>query len=292
MLLDNGSLRPGGVLFLRRVAERLSVAAGVPVAPVSLDYSDRIDSSALGGMPGLTLATHLAGLAASGIGRVAIVPFFISGGGGIMKLVERCLAIASGGPCPEVCRTGFLLEVPGAGGDAVARAVLRKAEASRDGLGPAALLLVDHGSPFPAAGLARNFLAGQVAALADRAAFPWIGVSSMERREGEAYDFNEPLFASALPAARKTGLPVVVGQLFLGEGRHAGPGGDIAGIVAEVCAADRNGPPVHLAAPLGDAPEIITALAARMQGPLVSATPGFCRLADRSRCPCTNRAGG
>ena len=64
--------------------------------------------------------------------------------------------------------------------------------------------------------------------------------SSMERREGSEYDFNEPLLERLVGAAPPfdTG-DVVVAMAFCLPGRHAGPGGD----VAEILEAARVGEP-------------------------------------------------
>ena len=48
----------------------------------------------------------------------------------------------------------------------------------------------------------------------------------MERREGEEYDFNEPLLEKLLGTAGFD-REVIVSMLFLSPGRHAGPGGDV-----------------------------------------------------------------
>jgi sirohydrochlorin ferrochelatase len=49
----------------------------------------------------------------------------------------------------------------------------------------------------------------------------------MERRPGAAYAFNEPLLATLLATPPWSSGPVIVAQLFLLPGRHAGPGGDV-----------------------------------------------------------------
>jgi hypothetical protein len=55
----------------------------------------------------------------------------------------------------------------------------------------------------------------------------------MERREGAAYDFCEPLLERLLRSPGWNGGEVVVAMQFLLPGRHAGPDGD----VAEICRA-------------------------------------------------------
>lgn len=54
----------------------------------------------------------------------------------------------------------------------------------------------------------------------------------MERREGDAYAFNEPLLENLL-GSPGFDRDVVLSMLFISPGRHAGPGGDIAHICEE-----------------------------------------------------------
>jgi hypothetical protein len=90
---------------------------------------------------------------------------------------------------------------------------------------------VDHGSPQAAVAAVRDLLGRQLrAVLGDEAEA--VAVASMERREGDAYAFNEPLLATALRTPPFDRGEVVVALQFLSPGRHAGPGGDIATICA------------------------------------------------------------
>ena len=54
---------------------------------------------------------------------------------------------------------------------------------------------------------------------------------SMERREGKAYDFNEPTLENAFKLGGFTSGAVYVLPVFLFAGNHAGPGGDIENII-------------------------------------------------------------
>jgi sirohydrochlorin ferrochelatase len=91
------------------------------------------------------------------------------------------------------------------------------------------VILVDHGSPQPSVAVVRNHLGAQVRAILGDT-IEGFEVASMERREGEAYAFNEPLLATVLSAAPFDRGEVVIALQFLSPGRHAGPGGDIADI--------------------------------------------------------------
>ena len=57
-----------------------------------------------------------------------------------------------------------------------------------------------------------------------------VAACSMERRPGAAYAFNEPLLETLLARPPWNFGPVIVAQLFLLPGRHAGPGGDVEAI--------------------------------------------------------------
>jgi hypothetical protein len=95
--------------------------------------------------------------------------------------------------------------------------------------------LVDHGSPTRAVTEVRNELAKQLGALLS-SDFT-VAASSMERREGAAYDFCEPLLATLLRRPGWNTGDVTVAMQFLLPGRHAGPAGDVATICREAAAA-------------------------------------------------------
>tara|TARA_R110002111_G_scaffold249775_2_gene313864 strand:- start:113 stop:514 length:402 start_codon:yes stop_codon:yes gene_type:complete len=90
--------------------------------------------------------------------------------------------------------------------------------------------LVDHGSPIIEVNRVRNAVAVQLAQELD---LPTQSVlaCSMERREGEAYAFNEPLLEKLGDQRGFTGGTLLLALFFLLPGRHAGAGGD----VAEIC---------------------------------------------------------
>jgi hypothetical protein len=93
-------------------------------------------------------------------------------------------------------------------------------------------VLCDHGTPLATVTAVRDRLGGLLAsALGEEVSDA--AVASMERREGDAYAFNEPLLATRLRTAPFNHGQVVVALQFLSPGRHAGPGGDVATICAE-----------------------------------------------------------
>jgi len=107
---------------------------------------------------------------------------------------------------------------------------------SGDDTFPSRVALVDHGSPAKAVTEVRNALARQLGTLLgpDYTVAP----ASMERREGAAYDFCEPLLERLLRMPGWNTSEVAVAMQFLLPGRHAGPDGDVAQICrgAEIAA--------------------------------------------------------
>jgi len=125
--------------------------------------------------------------------------------------------------------------------------------------------LVDHGSPLPEVAAVRDRLAGELGkVLGERVSA--VAASSMERREGEAYAFNEPLLENLLETEGWSAGEVVVSLLFLSPGRHAGPEGDIAGICKR--ARERHpGLRTRMTGLVGNHPAIIRLLQRRLEMP-------------------------
>ena len=123
------------------------------------------------------------------------------------------------------------------------------------------VILVDHGSPQAGVTAVRDHLGRQVRAALGQE-IEAIAVASMERREGEAYVFNEPLLATALARPPFNEGNVVVALQFLSPGRHAGPGGDIAAICS---AAEAESPRLHtrMTEPIASDPRLIEVLVER-----------------------------
>ena len=91
---------------------------------------------------------------------------------------------------------------------------------------------------------------------------------SMERREGDAYAFNDPLLESVFDLGGLNSGTVILAYLFLAPGRHAGKGGDIHEILAQV-KADRPGLEIVETELLGEMREdMLTVLQQRLQSAL------------------------
>lgn len=56
----------------------------------------------------------------------------------------------------------------------------------------------------------------------------------MERKDSPEYDFNEPLLENVFDIENWHSGDVIIALLFLSDGRHAGPKGDIAHILDTV----------------------------------------------------------
>ena len=89
------------------------------------------------------------------------------------------------------------------------------------------MALVDHGTPIIEVNRVRNAVGRQLASELDAAV---VLPCSMERREGEAYAFNDPLLEKLGEVDHFAGGRLIVAMFFLLPGRHAGKGGDVAKI--------------------------------------------------------------
>ncbi|MDN6179720.1 MAG: cobalamin biosynthesis protein CbiX [Halomonas subglaciescola] len=266
-LVDNGSLRPQATLNLRRVAARLSIRCGETVHAASLLHSHKVAPETLGGEPALTLGPAAEREAARGVTAIVVVPFFFGPSRALSEyLPMRMAQLQARFPGVRVTVAPPLV-------DEQAPVDLRLAQILADNVRerpreterPDAafnVVLVDHGSPAPEVTAVRNRLAGQLSVLlVDEA----VGVmpASMERREGDAYRFNEPLLEDALERKALAGNDVVLALLFLSPGRHAGEDGDIAAICAAASRQpERRITPTRL---VGEHPGIVAILESRLQ---------------------------
>jgi sirohydrochlorin ferrochelatase len=124
------------------------------------------------------------------------------------------------------------------------------------------VVLVDHGSPQAAVAEVRDYLAGQLREVLGTAV-QRVVAASMERREGDAYDFNDPLLARVLRMAPYDAGDLVVALQFLSPGRHAGPGGDIETICKEA-QSERPQLRTYMTQPIGTDPRVLQLLVERL----------------------------
>jgi len=265
LLVDNGSLQPAATRQLRRVAAALGRRLGRKVEPVSLLHSNQVPAKNLGGRPAEILEPAVRRRIQAGGRDFVIVPLFV----GPSRAVAEYLPgrIAEWKQKHPGLRVRVATPLAARGDDRLARLLADQVRAKltpafRRG-GPVRVALVDHGSPVKAVTLVRNRIAAQ---LGRRLGARVAGVApcSMERRPGKAQAFNEPLLESLLAVPSWNSGRVIVAQLFLLPGRHAGPGGDIAAIIRR--AREKN-PKLRAVRTklLGDHPGLIAILAGRFR---------------------------
>ena len=76
LLVDNGSLEAGSTLNLRNAARLIERAAKVPIYPVSLLHSSKVEPEKLAGVPALTMDVFLRGAIGQSSNELRVVPFF------------------------------------------------------------------------------------------------------------------------------------------------------------------------------------------------------------------------
>jgi sirohydrochlorin ferrochelatase len=128
-------------------------------------------------------------------------------------------------------------------------------------LHPRRVALVDHGSPARAVTEVRNELTKQLVTLLGPEYN--VAASSMERREGTAYDFCEPLLAGLLRQPGWNTGEVTVAMQFLLPGRHAGQAGDVATICREAETASGGALRTTMTGLVGEHPLLVDILADR-----------------------------
>ncbi len=236
LLVDNGSKRPDSTLNLRRLAEALAGRIGEPVQPVSLLHADQVPSDLLDGRPADTFAPALRRLLSLGKRDLVLLPLFFGPSRALTQFVPDTAAslAAELGDfrlriAPPLC--------PLPNGEQRLVAILQdniRQTADSLSIVPRSVVLVDHGTPLPEVTAVRRWLGER---LGERLG-PGVQFEQavMERRPGAAFDFNGPLLEDLLEdlASTDAATPVILSMLFLSAGRHAGAGGDIAGICARV----------------------------------------------------------
>lgn len=266
-LFDNGSLRAESTLSLRRVASALGERTGLPVQAVSLLHSSNVAAETLEGEPARLLEPALAAhFTRFPEGEAVLLPLFFGPSAALTDYVPaRIAAVKARFPLAKVRMASCLVNP--SEGDARLAAILADQVRSTmrlRGWAKPKVVLVDHGSPQASVAAVRNHLGEQVGrALAGE--IEALAVASMERREGDAYAFNEPLLATVLRTVPFDRGEVVVALQFLSPGRHAGPGGDIA----EICkAAERAqaGLLTQMTEPIANDPRLIELLVERLNG--------------------------
>lgn len=234
-LMDNGSLRPESTLELRRVARRLSAIVKTEVQPVSVLHSDKVDAAQLDGIRAYNFTSRVRLDLSQGVRKFYVLPLFFGPNRALTDyLPTQFKKNVSGYPDAKL-----LMAPPLAGREAVpdlriAEALADRIETSIDKyeLSTPAVAVVDHGSPVRSVTDVRDGVTRQLREMAG-ALYRAVEPSSMERRPEPEYDFNEPLLDTLLCRPPFDQGDVVVAQMFLLPGRHAGPDGDIHNICRE-----------------------------------------------------------
>ncbi len=262
LLADNGSRRPESVLNLRNIARRLSEATARRVIPVSLQHANKIPASVLNGQSADTLSPLLERRLLQGERAFIIVPLFFGPSRALTSFIpEQLSRLRREHGDFKVAIAPVLCPLPP--GEPRLAGILEAQLPSTE----QRIILVDHGSPIPSVTAVRHYLAdalrerfGQTIRLRE---------AVMERRPGDAYDFNGELLEEVLltEGERDSKTPIALSLLFLSPGRHAGPGGDIEAIRARV---GQRFPhwTIHISGLVGDHPDLIPILADRLDSVL------------------------
>jgi len=264
LLADNGSLEAASILNLRKSAHTAGHLAGVEVLPVSLLHSSKVDPQLLDGIKAETMAGFLAGPIAQSSNELRIIPLFF---GPSRALTDWLPEKLEQWKCEKDGRTFRILDCLHQPGDtrlAVALEDLCIQAIEINKLKKPFLALVDHGTPVFEVHRVREEVGDE---LQKRMAECISGFStcSMERRDGEEYDFNEPLLENLLDEKKEDFEEMLVAQLFLSPGRHAGEGGDLD----RICSSFADSSPSHHLVRtdlLGTHPSVIEILLERIDG--------------------------
>ena len=217
------------------MASAVAALTGLPITAASARFADRVaELSPPGDTVDTALARYLRASPPPRAPHVLVLPAFFGPSDTLAQVVPSIVARhAAAFPALRLTTAAPLVDTGDASDARVAGALLGGVLAALAGagvpLGAAAVALCDHGTPVPAVGAVRGHLAAQLRALlpAQPRAF---AEASMERREGAQYDYNDPLLEVLLRTPPFDRGVVVVALAFLSPGKHAGPGGDLAGI--------------------------------------------------------------
>ena len=232
-LVDNGSLRPDSTRNLRRVADLLTKRSGRRVRAVSLLHSDKVPAEALDGREAEIFEPAVKVRAQRGDREFLVLPFFFGPSRALTDFIpERVKRLRRLFPGLRVRLAPPLVDSTPGDEERVASVLYGGVLTRLEPEARPAVALVDHGSPAPEVTEVRNRVAVRLGELLGERVSR-VAASSMERREGEGYRFNEPLLERLLGSPGFDRGPVIVSMMFLSPGRHAGPGGDVAAICAE-----------------------------------------------------------
>ena len=261
-LVDNGSRSPESIIYMRNVAIELEKITGFSVTPSGIMHSHKVDASKLQGQPGMSLEAFFLSKEAEVSKKLSFVPMFIGPSLAITDwLPEKLTEWSQNGNERNFSIADCIYKKKD---DRIAKALTEFVVDLIPQFSPVKpfLILVDHGTPLLEVNLVREEI-GYV--LEKKLANQISGFSTacMERREGTQYDFNDPLLETLLDDIKASGgSSVIIAQLFLAPGRHAGPNGDIV----QICTPFFNkGMKIKTTPTLGNHPLILEILAERLE---------------------------
>ena len=228
ILMDNGSHRAESTINLRRISKSLSQQINTEVHPVSLLHSTKVNPSELEGKKAEILEPFIKSKCEKGVDSFFIIPFFFGQSAALKDyLPERGKDIKSKWQKTEIKLAPTLVKIEDKNdycvSNIISELVLEKIEEKN--LKNPHVTLVDHGTPVKEVNQVRNHISQQLTEILN-GRVAQVKASSMERREGKEYEFNEPLLENLL-GQNDFIQDVVLAMLFISPGRHAGTGGDI-----------------------------------------------------------------
>jgi hypothetical protein len=230
-LIDNGSLRAGSVLQMRKIAAELTQISGHNIRPFGLMHSHKVASADLNDEPADSMQNFLLSDGADQVTEIRALSFFLGPSLAITDWLPENLQAWKDRE-PEVRQYRILDPLFQSGDNRLARAMaeLCREQIQHAGLINPAVAMVDHGTPLPEVNQVREDVGEQMRQLLG-SEIGLFSTCAMERRPDPQYDFNNPLLEDLLQLWMEAGVhEVVLSQFFLLPGRHAGPGGDLAQI--------------------------------------------------------------
>jgi hypothetical protein len=262
-LVDNGSLRAESVLYMRDIARDLSNVSGKMVEPAGIMHSHKVDPLKLNGIPGLSMDAFFQSKEANEVECMNFIPMFL---GPSLAITDWLKVKADEWIAAKTGREYKIADCLFQDGDErIANALydqIIKYLSEHNQTNPY-IILVDHGTPLREVNYVREEIGTQLAKKL-QGTISGFSTASMERRDGHEYAFNDPLLEKLLMEIHSHGQKnVVLAQLFLAPGRHAGPEGDIEKICLPF---ENDGLKIHKIPTLGNHPYILEILAERLAG--------------------------
>lgn len=241
LLFDNGSLKPEASLKLRDLARNLSDVLSMQVEPVSLLHSCKIDPELLNGEPATIIRRRFKKAVNNKERKILCLPLFLGPSLAItdylQELIQEALALDSEMQIKVAAPlSGWDVHKPDERLATVMKELIEecRANAKRSFKN---IVLVDHGSPIEKMAILRNGIADKVGTLLkSEGVNATVTACSMEKREGDAFSFNDPLLETIPDYLNLEAVEdLLVAMFFLMPGRHAGEGGDVETILSNLC---------------------------------------------------------